>query len=156
MTTPLSEKTSASQTSRLLSLWLPVIAWMTLIFLLSHQDKEESQGIGDFFVMIFEFLRLDPLQMEAWGVPHLIRKCAHVFEYCVLFLLMHRLIHHYHPKPASLWYSLAICAFYAATDEYHQTFIPGRAGQLADVGIDTFGATLALLWRRRWYRDSNA
>ena len=35
-------------------------------------------------------------------------------------------------------------AAYAATDEFHQLFVPGRSGQLKDVLIDTAGGALGL------------
>jgi VanZ family protein len=36
--------------------------------------------------------------------------------------------------------SFLFCALYAATDEIHQMFVPGRAAGLADVAIDSAGA----------------
>jgi VanZ family protein len=40
---------------------------------------------------------------------------------------------------------------FALSDEYHQTFVPGRGGTLRDVGIDGLGVALActLAWLRR-------
>ena len=38
--------------------------------------------------------------------------------------------------------AIGICFLYACTDEYHQLFIEGRAGQFTDVLIDTAGASL--------------
>jgi VanZ family protein len=38
-----------------------------------------------------------------------------------------------------------VSVLYAASDEYHQTFVPGRSGRLVDVGVDTIGALVALL-----------
>lgn len=54
-------------------------------------------------------------------------------------------------SPARLfWVVLAIAALYAVSDEYHQTFVPGRDGSPLDVLTDAFGALLAiLLWRWR-------
>jgi len=34
---------------------------------------------------------------------------------------------------------------YACSDEFHQTFVPGRAGQFKDVLIDTAGALIGLI-----------
>lgn len=53
--------------------------------------------------------------------------------------------------------SLAFCAFYAGTDEFHQRFVPGRAGMFRDVLLDTAGAATGIglaalclfLYRRR-------
>ena len=33
----------------------------------------------------------------------------------------------------------ALCMLYAAGDEFHQYFVPGRAAQLSDVAIDAMG-----------------
>ncbi len=38
-----------------------------------------------------------------------------------------------------------LAALYAVTDEFHQRFTPGRGPSIADVGIDTLGATIGLL-----------
>jgi len=42
-----------------------------------------------------------------------------------------------------------LSALYAASDEFHQTFVPGRAGRLLDVVVDWLGAGLALLLAMR-------
>ena len=34
---------------------------------------------------------------------------------------------------------------YASTDEFHQTFVPGRSGEIRDILIDTFGVLLGAL-----------
>jgi VanZ family protein len=38
-----------------------------------------------------------------------------------------------------------LTALYASTDEFHQTFVPGRHGSAVDVAIDSTGALIALL-----------
>lgn len=131
--------------------WLPVVLWMAAIFVLSHQDKDESKGLSDLFLAIFHFLGLDPVKMQELGVPHLIRKTAHVVEYFILYILIHRLLYLYSPKTSSLLWALAIGVLYAASDEYHQTFVQGRGGQASDVGVDSIGMVLALLWRWKMY-----
>jgi hypothetical protein len=40
-------------------------------------------------------------------------------------------------------------SLYALTDEFHQTFTPGRNGTLVDVAIDMSGA-LTCLWLVHW------
>ena len=40
---------------------------------------------------------------------------------------------------------LLSCAAYAASDEFHQTFVPSRTASLRDVMIDVCGASLAVL-----------
>ena len=34
---------------------------------------------------------------------------------------------------------------YAATDEFHQLFVPGRSGQMTDVMIDSVGCLIGCL-----------
>jgi VanZ family protein len=97
-----------------------------------------------------------------WLFPHLsddtvhaivvtIRKCAHLAEYAVLALLLWRALRK-RPQPdvpAWRWseagLALALVALYAASDEFHQTFIPSREGCVRDVLIDTAGGAIALL-----------
>ncbi len=80
-------------------------------------------------------------------IEHIVRKCAHFGMYAVLgFLVM-----------AAVWFSpaakgevkrlplcglaaLGISALYAAGDELHQYFIPGRSMELRDMMIDACGA----------------
>ena len=40
--------------------------------------------------------------------------------------------------------SLVFCFVYACTDEYHQTFVPGRAGAMIDVAVDLVGVLFGL------------
>ena len=67
----------------------------------------------------------------------LVKKGSHMIGYA---LLARR---HY------VW-ALVLTALYAMTDEYHQTFVPGRGGNVWDVGVDALGATisLSLRWRQ--------
>lgn len=41
--------------------------------------------------------------------------------------------------------SWVFCILYAASDEFHQLFVPGRAGLVTDVCIDSAGALLGIL-----------
>ncbi len=42
--------------------------------------------------------------------------------------------------------SFLIASLYAATDEFHQTFVPGRSGQLSDVILDSCGAAAGVVF----------
>src|SRR5919202_1687185 len=97
--------------SRALSRWLPVVAWAGLIFALSAIPSLSS-GLGD------------------WD--YVLRKCAHMTEYAVLAALLLRALGRELPA------FLAAVA-YAATDELHQHFVPGRHASPVDLGIDTVG-----------------
>ena len=42
-----------------------------------------------------------------------------------------------------------LAILYAASDEFHQSFVAGRGATVMDVGIDSIGAGLGLLWARK-------
>lgn len=121
--------------------------WMLMIFLFSAQTADESSqmsmGIGDAVGQVF----VD--EYESWpeekklsfveSVEFPIRKMAHATEYTLLgFLLMGAL--NYRKKWAAV-----IGILYAASDEFHQLFVPGRSGQITDVLIDSVGVILGIL-----------
>ena len=48
-------------------------------------------------------------------------------------------------------FAIILCILYAISDEIHQHFIPGRSGDLLDVGIDTMGSCLGVWhWGYKW------
>lgn len=105
--------------------WLPPLAWMALIFVLSAQPRlpHAPSSLADL----------------------LIKKAGHMAEYAILVLLFRRalLAHAVRLWPQGMAWLLAV--LYAVSDEFHQTFVPGRNGQALDVMIDGLGATLAAL-----------
>jgi VanZ family protein len=91
------------------------------------------------------------------------RKFAHLSEYALLALLFWRARRKTLGAGAGSWQwsaageALWFCLLYAATDEFHQTFVPSREGCMRDVMIDGSGALAAMLllwalgrWRRFW------
>lgn len=108
----------------LIKYWLPVILWMGVIFYFSGQP-DLSSGLPHFYDWI-------------------LRKAAHITEYFILtVLLLRALKRNFNLKKALLW-STIIALIYAFSDEYHQTFIEGRFGDIKDVGIDSIGIILAI------------
>lgn len=108
--------------------WFLVIVWMAVIFAFSSQansGEATEEVLGDM------------------NVP--IRKCAHMFEYAVLFWLTRwSALTIRRPTfivPGML--ASVICLLYAASDEYHQSFVPGRSGQAQDVAVDMAGSLIA-------------
>jgi VanZ family protein len=107
------------------------------------------------------FLRwlIPSITPEAIYLAHtVVRKGGHLSEYAVLALLTLRAALRSAPAGSAprFYRSVAlaglVAAAYAATDEFHQSFVPGRTASIYDVGIDTTGAVLALtvviLWRK--------
>ena len=114
--------------TQILRRWLPAGLWMGLIFYLSAQPDL-------------------PLPSET---PDLVSYLAHVGEYAVLAGL---LLWAAGPRPRRRAFALAalLALAYALSDEWHQSFVPGRSCSLADLAADAAGAAcaLALLARTR-------
>lgn len=72
-----------------------------------------------------------------------LRKCMHASVYFILSIILNVILKVYKVSRKRAFILAIIISFiYACTDEYHQTFVPGRTGCFTDVLIDTFGAFL--------------
>ncbi|MCA1596301.1 MAG: VanZ family protein [Chloroflexi bacterium] len=69
----------------------------------------------------------------------------HFTEYAVLCVLATRLLQRSRgwSVPRTLPWSVLFCVAFAASDEWHQTFVPGRDGCFRDVCIDSAGVLLS-------------
>jgi VanZ family protein len=97
-------------------LWLPVVVWALVIFALSSIPSLAT-GLG------------------TWDL--VLRKLAHAAEFAILGALVYRWL-----GRAPL--AVAVASAYAATDELHQAFVPGRAASPVDWAIDTAGALIGV------------
>lgn len=89
-----------------------------------------------------------------WGVSWLfIVKGWHVTEFAILMVLATMAIDAFsgHRTTKNLIIAAVLCVLYAASDEWHQTFVPQRGGIVSDVLIDSGGIAIAalLLYRKR-------
>ena len=77
---------------------------------------------------------------------YLVRKNAHFFVYLVLGLLVVNGLRSSGMKGyKKIGLAMVICVVYAMSDEFHQLFIPGRAGQIKDILIDSSGSLVGIL-----------
>jgi len=131
-------------TRRLLWFWLPPLAWMGMIFYLSAQPDL-------------------PGPPEPW-LATLLSNSAHFGVYAGLAFWWWRALWNSRRDPGSqevwergkregavLLLALGISVLYGASDEFHQSFVPGRDASVLDWLVDTAGAATALwlVWRRR-------
>jgi VanZ family protein len=120
--------------------WGPALVWMAVIFMLSAQSG------------------LRVTEDAAVDLP--IRHVAHMLSYGLLAaLLLYGLSWHQPQRWNSRLAGLAVilATLYGVTDELHQRFVPGRTGNLVDIGWDFLGAMLGVTLvrflpnlRRRW------
>ena len=112
---------AAMTRSRVVTVWLPVVAWAAVIFAFSSVPHLGT-GLG------------------TWDT--VLRKGAHVTEYAILGALLYRAV----GREAT---ALAAGIAYAATDELHQFFVRGRHASPVDVAIDAVGLAFGMLvWLR--------
>jgi len=96
------------------------------------------------------------------GEPHLVnalnvlvRKSGHFLGFAVLGALSWAALAHF-PQPRRLgFWAWALATLYAASDEWHQSLVPGRTGSLRDVVLDSVGAAAAILLVTLVFRRAN-
>ena len=144
---------------------LPMVAAMVVIFVFSGSaggmSSAQSNAVGEWLLGVLG-IEIPPGQSASdvdifWGFT--VRKCAHVFLYfclgasAVLFVaaLSAKALPQWRPS-ISAGGAVIISFLYACLDELHQSFVAGRDGTFADVGIDAIGFVLAsLLCMVVWY-----
>lgn len=143
--------------------WLYPLIWMGVIFYSSATPYQE-QDIKPFLSGKFDLSFLVPIVDEISFTYHhsvvsvatlgiegfvefFVRKGAHISVYFILMFLFYlackktlRISY-----KARLVISFILTSFYAALDEIHQGFTQNRTPYVGDVGLDMFGALLALL-----------
>lgn len=125
---------------------MPVIAWMLLIFA-GSSDVLSAEHTSRFLVPFL--LWLNPsISNQTIEIIHLLfRKLGHVTEYAILAALLWRALRGSLPAMSRGIISVAtfgIAAAFAASDEFHQSFIPSRTSTVHDVFIDCCGIMLAI------------
>jgi len=107
---------------QILNAYVLPITWAGLIFFLSAQSKLPSAS--------------KPL------IDLVFKQSAHIFVYAVLHFLIWRAIKitiSPHNQIKLVAVPILLAFIYALTDEFHQSFIPGREATLIDIGFDLMG-----------------
>lgn len=137
------------------------ILWMAFIFFKSAESYQQ-QSLRS--LLVAKLAGIDLInkfphwaftyddQQISWQDPigaieFFIRKAGHVSEFAILALLWSLALL---AKPVkvimALLTSSIISLLYAASDEWHQTFVQGRTGHGIDVAVDAIGVLLAILF----------
>ena len=129
-----------------------LVLWMAFIFSMSCENAEKSSNTSGQTIRVVlsavpEFEK-QPEEVKVNIIEELqfiVRKSAHFIGYMILGILASGLILQYENINKKYPLAFLICVIYAISDEIHQLFVPGRAGQVRDVLIDSAGSFLGII-----------
>lgn len=129
--------------------WWPTIAivWMAAIFIVTQlpyfTGKNTSEVIQKVVVTEQQSVVSTPsaAPMNINELNLLVRKATHIIVFGILAFLLYKSL-----ETIRFSYGLAwiLTVFYAISDEWHQSFMPGRVAAYQDVLFDSLGALVAL------------
>lgn len=135
-------------------LTLFTILWMLFIFIMSGAEEDTSRAqsgavceiICQTFVEGYDQMSQDEQTALQARISFPVRKGAHLTEYAVLGALLALTAASFEIRGLyrGRGYALLTGLLYAVSDEIHQIFVAGRAGQLRDVIIDTCGVIIGI------------
>lgn len=131
------------------------LAIMVFVFIMSAQNATESSATSGSFIRFLapllngKFDIMSEAEQIAYisSLQHFVRKAAHFSVYTALgfFLSIGTFTFSIEKIYLRAAIGFAVGAMYAVCDEIHQSFIPGRSGELRDVLIDSSGVLLGVL-----------
>ena len=134
---------------------LLILADMVTIFYFSARSGSESdrqsssvaEFIAHFVISGYDEMSESEREAAVAAIGHPVRKAAHATEFAslaFLFVVFFSLFS-FGTRVLRAAAAFACAVAYAATDEIHQMFVPGRGPSVADVGIDALGALAGTL-----------
>lgn len=118
--------------------WVPTLLYMSLIFVVSSMQQPPLP------MPKFEWFTID--------------KVYHFIEYAILSVLLTTALFNAAPKwipKGWIWVTAAIISsLYGASDEWHQSFVPGRLATIADWVADVLGSIAGVLSVYLYYNRS--
>jgi hypothetical protein len=119
---------------------------MLVIFCFSGQDATQSGELSNGVLAWIEETFFGGLAADPSGIgSFLVRKAAHLSIYFCLGVSCALTVREFRPQGHPFLWAWLIAAAYAATDEFHQYFVPGRSCEFRDVCIDAFGALVGVV-----------
>jgi VanZ family protein len=108
--------------------FVPAFFWALLIYIFSSQQVLPSLSLS-----VADFI---------------FKKTAHIVVYAILYFLIVRSFLKLNFKFEKIWLKVFfICLTYAIFDEIHQSTVPGRTATVTDVGFDSLGAGMVILYK---------
>ena len=115
-----------------------LVFWIVIIFLFSNQNGTSSTNSSN---IIVKFL-YDLTKINEDILIVIIRKCAHIFEYFILYLLTYNCFKEY---KTNKYMMISFCILCGIIDEIHQLFINGRSGNIIDIFVDSIGIIIGFI-----------
>ena len=116
--------------------------------------------------VIFAFSATPNMVISTGTNDFILRKLVHMFEFGLLAVLFYRAISRGTRftlrtifLTRTFWLAFLLTLLYAASDEYHQTFVATRVGNPTDFFIDSVGMIIGIVlyigvisssWGRKW------
>ena len=133
---------------RFIKKWLPVLLWAAVIFFFSTEHfsaPQSSRILGPLLQWLFP----DIAPEQVSSIQFALRKFGHWLEYFILAALLYRALvdesrGKHSVRPAAR--TMAFVLVWAATDEFHQSWVPSRTASIVDVMIDGFGGLFGTFW----------
>lgn len=139
-----------------------LVSWMVFIFSMSAQDSNKSSNTsGGTVRLVLSIVPQFNEKSEEYrdeiveSLQHITRKSAHFLIYMILGILTILLFLGFEQLQYKPQWAFLICVLYAASDEIHQLFVPGRACQIKDVFIDSCGSFLGIFMIMIFIRIKN-
>ena len=136
-----------SQRTKLIVSWVLVVLWAAFIFFMSaHTGADLDDGTG----LVADLKRwLVSLATPLFGPDtDIVSVAAHFTEYLVFGVLLFHALWRSVPQQRQgllVVAAVVIASLYGVTDEFHQSFVPGRLCDPADWLTDTVGASVGAL-----------
>lgn len=123
--------------------FIPAILLLFMIFGFSTQNGQQSSGLSGVVYNILNAIFHFSFSKDT--MTFVIRKCAHMTEFGLLGIAWYHGLKYV--RDTHLYkISLLLVFICGCLDEFHQLFIPGRAGQFRDALIDTTGGFIFLVF----------
>ena len=131
----------------LLKTWIAAILWLGIIVSESTTFASAANTSRLLYPLLHFLFGLEPAHFPAWHF--VIRKAGHFVGYFTLSWLLFRAWRDTFPFPGRNWaiqwarISFFMAALVACLDEWHQSYLPSRTGNLHDVLLDSTAALVA-------------